>query len=585
MEHNNITGVLPDPLPPSLTLLAVRRLFFPCGLCCPADASTHQVSNNFLSGTIPSFYTTQLEQLEVAHNNLHGVVPALWNLKKIRLEYNSFSAVADRAPSSNGFVLSFCKWLKSVNYHNALMTCNPWSCAFLNSNFGNIAPNSSWMSTPGAATSSGNSVPVGCKWHDFEGTLNPKAYRYSYTDAWWIRTTSETATDYVYDSGTTSDYALDYFQKRTSTTSDYDQESNIGYVQQICSLNPRASLPSCTGPHVLHDATIPPPPPSPPPVAASQSPPPPLPPPSPPRPPPPSPPPPPRPPPQPVQAFFPVVACPEVTRRFTAAPLAAGAPLSAADAAAGSTWSLRSVYASGAAATSSHTGAPMLTHATAVPSGYDSYRVNQLAWELHNSNGFQLMPGASPGSLGGPRGFSFAVWIRMDDAGFSNPTQNVITQLVLAAAGGTNVTLSLTISQPGLAPVVSLNAKLCCVGSALSSDADYAISSSTDQFQPYPNGNAHFAIGVWQHVVVAFDAAGLQSGLWWNGIEQDAAPGWAPVDLGALLHAAPPYGPVLGGAVGYDLTSDPYFTPLWGAIGDIQVRFLPLGVVMRLHRR
>lgn len=26
MEHNNITGVLPDPLPPSLTLLAVRHL-------------------------------------------------------------------------------------------------------------------------------------------------------------------------------------------------------------------------------------------------------------------------------------------------------------------------------------------------------------------------------------------------------------------------------------------------------------------------------------------------------------------------------------------------------------------------------
>lgn len=27
MEHNNITGVLPDPLPVSLTLLAVRSLF------------------------------------------------------------------------------------------------------------------------------------------------------------------------------------------------------------------------------------------------------------------------------------------------------------------------------------------------------------------------------------------------------------------------------------------------------------------------------------------------------------------------------------------------------------------------------
>jgi hypothetical protein len=213
----------------------------------------------------------------------------------------------------------------------------------------------------------------------------------------------------------------------------------------------------------------------------------------------------------------------------------------------------------------------MLTLATAVPSGFDSYRTSQLAWELHNANGFTIVPGAAPGSLGGPRGFSFAVWFRMDDAGGSNPTQNVIMQLVLAAGGGMNVTLSLTISQPGAAPVVSLNAKLCCVGSAISSDADYAISSSSDQFQPPPNGNT-FAVGVWQHVVVAFNAAGLQSGLWWNGVEQDAAPGWAPVDLGVLLSGPPPYGPVLGGALGYDLTADPYFTPLWGAIGDIQAR-------------
>ena len=28
---------------------------------------------------------------------------------------------------------------------------------------------------------------------------------------------------------------------------------------------------------------------------------------------------------------------------------------------------------------------------------------------------------------------------------------------------------------------------------------------------------------------------------------------------------------MLGGALGYDLTADPYFTPLWGAVGDVQV--------------
>jgi hypothetical protein len=100
-----------------------------------------------------------------------------------------------------------------------------------------------------------------------------------------------------------------------------------------------------------------------------------------------------------VQAFFPVVACSEVTHRFTAAPLTAGSSTSAADVVAGSTWTLRTVYASGSAATSPHTGAPMLTHASAAPSAFDAYRVNQLAWELHNANGFQLLPGASPGHL------------------------------------------------------------------------------------------------------------------------------------------------------------------------------------------
>jgi cytochrome c6 len=246
-------------------------------------------------------------------------------------------------------------------------------------------------------------------------------------------------------------------------------------------------------------------------------------------PPPPSPPspPPPSPPPLPVQAFFPVVACSGVTHRFTAAPLTAGTPSSAADAVAGSTWSLSTAYASGSAATSPHTGAAMLTAASAVPSAYDAYSVGQLAWELHNANGFTLAPGATPGSLGGPSGFSIAVWFRTDDAGGSNPTQNVVLQLVLAApgGGGTNVTLSLTVKQVGVTPVVSLNAKLCCgAGGAATSDADYAVSSSTDEFQPPPNSG--FAVGVWQHVVVAFDAAGVQSGLIWNGVKRACPQNW-----------------------------------------------------------
>ena len=276
-----------------------------------------------------------------------------------------------------------------------------------------------------------------------------------------------------------------------------------------------------------------------------------------------------------MQAFFPVVACAELTHRFTAAALS-GSPAVATDAVAGSTWELRAVAASGAAPVSLHTGSAMLTQATAVPSSLDAFRLGQSAWLLRNANGFTLAPGASPGVLGAnSRGFSFALWFRLDDYRTSNPTQNVVMQLVLSApgGGGRNVTLSLTVSYNATnSPVVALNAKLCCGGggSVLGTDADYAISTSTDEFQPPPNNNT-FAVGAWQHVVVAFDAAGVQSGLFWNGIEQDAALGWLPVDLGALLGAPPPYGPVISGSLGYDLTSDPYFTPLWGAIGDVQV--------------
>ena len=226
----------------------------------------------------------------------------------------------------------------------------------------------------------------------------------------------------------------------------------------------------------------------------------------------------------------------------------------------------------------------MVTGSNAVAAGSDPYRVSQSAWVLHGSAGLSLAPGAAAGVLGATRrGFSIALWFRQDDAGPSNPTQNVALQLVFAApagSGGANVTLSLTVAMAGAAPVVSFNAKLCCgAGGAQSSDADYAVSSSTDEFQPPPN-NGQFSVGAWQHVVVAFDAAGRQSLLSWNGVEQDAAPGWAPVDLAALLGAPPPYGPMLGGAVGYDLTADPYFTPLWGAVGDVQMYHLEATTAM-----
>ena len=492
-------------------------------------------------------------------------------MAQLRLEYNSFTSITDPEPkiakdgTGNNFTHSFCKWLKlpdgeatdgnSQYYRSAVLTCNPWSCAFLNANFNSSA--SRWLTTSNANGGSYANQPLGCTWRDLQGALNPIAFgaRYSYTDSRFISTTSDSTTSWVSTSSSSTD---DYSVWDRTTTSDYVQGDNVEWVQKLCTLDPGRSLPTCDGPMAIENATVPPPagsgqPPTPPPLP---------------------PPPPPSPPPLAVQAFFPVVACAELTHRFTAAALS-GSPAVAADAVAGSTWALRTVSASGAAPLSPYTGAAVLTSASAVPSSFDAFRVGQSAWLLRNANGFALAPGASPGVLGaGGRGFSFALWFRLDDYRTSNPTQNVVMQLVLSApgGGGRNVTLSLTVSYNATnSPVVALNAKLCCGGggSVLGSDADYAV-STTDEFLPPPNGNT-FAVGLWQHVVVAFDASGVQSGLFWNGIEQDAALGWLPVDLGALLGAPPPYGPIISGALGYDLTADPYFTPLWGAIGDLQV--------------
>jgi hypothetical protein len=214
----------------------------------------------------------------------------------------------------------------------------------------------------------------------------------------------------------------------------------------------------------------------------------------------------------------------------------------------------------------------MLSSYTATAATADPFDAVQQAWVLHNAAGLSLQPGAAR-SIGSTRGFSVAVWFRLDDAGVSNPTKNAVLQLVLGVPSTTyNVTLTLsaTYAHPQSLKL-SLLAKYCCSATGgATSDADYAVSTSTDEFQPPPN-NRQFSVGTWQHVMYAFGGSGVQSGLFWNGVAQQPALGWAPVDLGALIGGAPPYAPVTGGAVGYDLSSNAFLTPLWGAVGDIQV--------------
>ena len=108
-----------------------------------------------------------------------------------------------------------------------------------------------------------------------------------------------------------------------------------------------------------------------------------------------------------------------------------------------------------------------------------------------------------------------------------------------------------------------------CGGGAPSTDSDAAVSSSGDDFvaaATRPNAGAAF-MGKWQHAVLSFDADGVHDGLYWNGRAENAT--GAELILGTLLFGhAPPYGPVLGGALGFDATLGT--APLWGAAGDVQ---------------
>ena len=215
-------------------------------------------------------------------------------------------------------------------------------------------------------------------------------------------------------------------------------------------------------------------------------------------------------------------------------------------------------------------------------SSHEAFNGPQNSWVLHNSAGFTLLPGAAPGALGASgRGFSVAVWFRVDDYGPSNPTSNVVLQLTLAAAGSTNLTLTLASNYSRVATVL-LDARLCCsAGGGASTDVDYAISTSTEEFGPtasQPNNGA-FSVGIWQHVAFSFGSTGIQTGLFWNGVPQGRYYGMAPVSLAALMGGPPPYGPLIGGALGYDATSAGLW-PLWGAIGEVQVYDCDMSLAM-----
>ena len=132
-----------------------------------------------------------------------------------------------------------------------------------------------------------------------------------------------------------------------------------------------------------------------------------------------------------------------------------------------------------------------------------------------------------------------------------------------------------------------VHAQLCCGGgSGVTTDADYALSSSSSEFGPvHPNAAypSSFSVGKWQHVAFSFDAYGMQSGLFWNGKQESitsaawlSPTGGRITDLNGL---PPPYGPVLQGAIGFDAARTG-FKPLWGAVGDIQLYDFELTAAM-----
>ena len=246
--------------------------------------------------------------------------------------------------------------------------------------------------------------------------------------------------------------------------------------------------------------------------------------------------------------------------------------LTYSDSVAGSTWNLAAVAAAPGSSPSRYETAALLNATNRVASTREVFNAVQNAWVLHDSAGFMIQPGSTPALLGASgSGFSLAVWFRVDDAGSSNPTSNVVLQLTLSAGGPTNLTLTL-LSKYSQVASLALDARLCCSeGGGATTDADYALSTSTEEFGPtasQPNAGA-FSAGAWQHVALSFDGTGNQTALFWNGKQQGKYYGTSPINLGALLGAPPPYGPLTSGSLGFDVAGIGSY-PLWGAIGDVQ---------------
>ena len=286
-----------------------------------------------------------------------------------------------------------------------------------------------------------------------------------------------------------------------------------------------------------------------------------------------------------MSVFTTPLVCPAVAHHFLASNVSTQASAAQAtywDRVPGSSWTLGSVNATASAPQSPFEKAVLLSSATAQVSRVDPFDAIQRAWVLHNSVGLVLSTGpGAPYALGASgRGFSFAVWFRVDDFGPTNPTDSAVVQLQitgLASDPGSQLTITLSANY-SRAFTLSTSARLSSSdGGRASTEADYAISTSTEEFGTTanePNGGA-FSVGFWQHVALSFSPAGVQDGLFWNGVQQQFTSFALPVSLAALMGAPPPYGPLLGASLGYDavgVAGQPGgFYPLWGAIGDFQL--------------
>ena len=232
--------------------------------------------------------------------------------------------------------------------------------------------------------------------------------------------------------------------------------------------------------------------------------------------------------PLPVQPFFNIMSCPGAAHQLSAA----AGPI--ADLVSGGGWTGTPVEAGPNAPLSTYNKPMAVGQDPSLQlSNTDPYMNAQRAWVFRGQNGVRLAPGGGT-SVGGSDGFTLAVWFRIDDIDARTYYENIVLELVFNHPGGGTVTLILTTRYAyGSMFMAPLRAVWCCTpgGTTTTSDVDYAISSSTDQFQTAPNG-LQVAVGTWQHVVATFDGSGAPLKYFWNGIEQEQ-PSMVPGDYGA----------------------------------------------------